>query len=149
MNKTDTVSHDTIELLKECSSGVQMGVQAIRDVEDHIQDQDLRRQLTACRQKHQRLGGRTDRLLVAYGQAPGQPDPMARGMAWLKTNAKMAVDMSDETAADLLTDGCNMGVKSLNRYLNQYGGADHRARALAKELIALEEKTAEDLRSYL
>lgn len=145
----NNVSHDTIELLKECSSGVRMGVQALRDVEEDIQDPQLRRQLVACRQKHQRLGARTDRLLTEYGQPPAQPDVMARGMAWLKTNAKMAVDMSDATVADVLTDGCNMGVKSLTRYLNQYEGADRRARALAKELIALEEKTTEDLRSYL
>ncbi len=145
----ERVSHDTVELLKECSSGVRMGIQSIRDVEDRIRSEEMRDQLTACRQKHERLGGRTDQLLAEYGQAPGQPDPMARGMAWLKTNVKMATDLSDETAADLLTDGCNMGVKSLTRYLNQYGGADDRARALAKELIALEAKTAEELRAYL
>ena len=27
---------------------------------------------------------------------------------------------SDKPIAELITDGCNMGVKSLNQYLNQY-----------------------------
>ncbi len=46
---------------------------------------------------------------------------------------------SDATVADLITDGCNMGVKSLNRYLNRYAAADEKAKTVAK-LIRLEEK---------
>ncbi len=146
---SNNVNHDTIELLQECSAGVRMGVQSILDVEDRIRNKDMRDQLTACRQKHQRLADRTEQLLSGYGQVADDPNPMARGMAWLKTNAKMGIDMSDATAADLLTDGCNMGVKSLSRYLNQYGGADRTARAITQELIALEEETAQKLRQYL
>ena len=143
------ISHDTVELLKETSSGVQMGVGAIKDVEDRIRSKEMRGQLIASRQKHERIGGKVDALLREYGEDDGRPDPMARGMAWMKTNVKMVMDMADDTAADLLTDGCNMGVKSLTKYLNQYGGADERSRSLAKELIALEEKTAIELRPYL
>lgn len=145
----EKISHDTVELLKETSSGVQMGVGAIRDIEDRIRSKEMREQLIASRQKHERIGNKADALLREYGEDDGQPDPVARGMAWMKTNVRMAVDLSDETAADLLTDGCNMGVKSLTKYLNQYGGAAEKARSLAKELIALEEKTAVELRPYL
>ncbi len=145
----EPISHDTVELLKECSSGIRMGVRSIQDVEGRIQSGDMRRQLAACREKHERLGERADQMLADCGQTPTAPDPMARGMAWLKTNVRMAAELSDKTAADLLTDGCNMGAKSLTRYLNEYGGADRQARALAHELIALEEKTAEELRAYL
>jgi hypothetical protein len=45
-------------------------------------------------------------------------------MSWMKTNMKLSMEDSDATIADLMTDGCNMGVKSLNRYLNQYKAAD-------------------------
>ena len=42
---------------------------------------------------------------------------------------------SDKTIADLMTDGCNMGVKSLNQYLNQYEAADEKKKDIAKRLI--------------
>jgi hypothetical protein len=42
-----------------------------------------------------------------------------------------------------------MGVKSLNRYLNQYKAADEFSKDIAKRLINLEEKLAVDIRSYL
>ena len=145
----ENISHDTVELLKETGNGVQMGISAIQDVEDRIRSKEMRDQLIACRQKHERIGREVDTMLREYGEGDGRPDPMARGMAWMKTNVRMAVDLSDETAADLLTDGCNMGVKSLTKYLNRYGGAQKKARSLAGELIALEEKTAVELRPYL
>ena len=64
-----------------------------------------------------------------------EPNVMAQGMSWIKTNMKLAMNTSDETLAELMTDGCNMGVKSLSRYLNQYKAADDRAKAITKKLI--------------
>ena len=59
------------------------------------------------------------------------------------------MEMSDNTIADLMTDGCNMGVKSLNRYLNEYEAAEERTKDITKRLINLEEKLATDIRGYL
>lgn len=78
-----------------------------------------------------------------------EPNVMAQGMSWIKTNMKLAMNTSDETLAELMTDGCNMGVKSLSRYLNQYKAADDRAKAITKKLINLETDLCSDLRVYL
>ena len=74
---------------------------------------------------------------------------MAKGMSWIKTNVKLSLDDSDKTVADLITDGCNMGVKSLHRYLNQYEAADEKSKEITKRLIQLEEQLAVDLRPFL
>ena len=74
---------------------------------------------------------------------------MAKGMSWMKTNVKLVMNESDETIADLMTDGCNMGVKSLSKYLNQYKAADEKSKDITKRLIRLEEKLTEDMRAYL
>lgn len=78
-----------------------------------------------------------------------EPNVMAQGMSWIKTNMRLAMNTSDETIAELMTDGCNMGVKSLRRYLNQYKAADDRAKAITKKLINLETDLCSDLRVYL
>ena len=67
----------------------------------------------------------------------------------MKTNAMLAVDESDQTIADLMTDGCNMGVKSLNKYLNKYKAADEKSKDITKRLINLEQQLAVDIRSFL
>jgi hypothetical protein len=48
-----------------------------------------------------------------------------------------------------MTDGCNMGVKSLNKYLNEYEAADEVSKDIAKRLIHLEEQLAVDIRGDL
>ncbi len=62
---------------------------------------------------------------------------------------KLMMDDSDHTIADLMTDGCNMGVKSLNRYLNQYKTADEQTKDIAKKLIHMEEKLTADIQRFL
>jgi hypothetical protein len=70
-------------------------------------------------------------------------------MSWIKTNVKLGMEAEDSTIADLMTDGCNMGVKSLNKYLNQYRAADEESKDIAKKLIKLEDQLTTDIRGYL
>lgn len=142
-------SNDTVELLKECNSGIKMGVNTIDEVCDKVKDGDLRRMLDSCKEEHQRLGSRTHELLSQYHAETSEPGFAAKAMSWIKTNVMLPSDGSDSAVADLVTDGCNMGVKNLNKYLNRYESADSTAKNLAGELISLEEKLACDLRRYL
>ena len=74
---------------------------------------------------------------------------MAKTMSWMKSNIMISMKDSDNTIADLITDGCNMGVKTLNKYLNQYTAAEEKAKDIAKKLINMEEKLTVDIRQYL
>ena len=143
------VEQDTIRLLRECDSGVKMGIQSIQEVLDYVNSESLKRQLTICKENHEKLSAEIQELLDKYGDQGKEPNPLARGMSWIKTNAKLIVNESDRTIAGLMTDGCNMGVKSLNKYLNQYEAADERSKDIAKRLIHLEERLVTDIRSFL
>lgn len=140
---------DTIKLLRECNAGIKMGVCSIDEILDETQDQNLMEMLISAKEEHQRLGSETHRLLNQYDDAGKEPNPMAKTMSWVKTNVMMAVDAGDNTIADLITDGCNMGVKSLCRYLNQYKTADRESKKIARELITCEADLAARLRAYL
>ena len=143
------VEPDTVKLLRECDAGVKMGVASIDEVRSHVSDQAFREQLTQCRTQHEKLGDEIQALLEEYDDEGKDPNPMAKGMSWMKTNVMLGLKESDNTIADLMTDGCNMGVKSLNRYLNQYEAADERSKDIAKRLIHLEEQLTADMRAYL
>ena len=143
------IEQDTIKLLRECDAGIKMGIASIDDVLDHVQNQDLHNHLDRCKQEHDALQTEIQTLLGKYHDEGKNPNPIAKGMSWMKTNLKLSMHESDHTIADLITDGCNMGVKSLNRYLNQYKAADENSKDIAKRLINLEEKLAVDLRDFL
>lgn len=143
------ISDDTIKLLRECDAGIKMGVEAINEVLGYVKDCKLKQVLTDSRDKHDRLQEDATKLLHEYHDQGKNPSPMAKSMSWLKTNMKLTMDSSDSTVADLIIDGCNMGVKSLYRYLNEYKTANDKAKKLADDIIKEEEKLAEDMRVWL
>lgn len=140
---------DTVKLLRECDSGVKMGVASIDEVLDNVGAPSLKQRLEQCREEHQRLGNEVQAMLRSRRDQGKEPSPMAKGMSWLKTNVMLTVKKDDATVADLMTDGCNMGVKSLHRYLNQYPRADAASRDVARRLIGAEESLIRELRPYL
>ncbi len=143
------VEQDTIKLLRECDAGVKMGVSSIEDVLEYVENDEFEKRLTVCKDEHEKLDRELQELLDKYKDDGKEPAAMAKSMSWMKTNMKLAMNDSDETVADLMTDGCNMGVKSLNKYLNKYEAADEVSKDIAKRLINLEEKLAIDIRKYL
>ncbi len=143
------VEQDTVKLLRECDAGVNMGISSIDQVRDHVKSPRLRDYLVECRREHDKLNSEVQSLLESYGDDGKSPNPIAKGMSWIKTEVKLGMDNSDNTVADLMTDGCNMGVKSLNRYLNEYEAADEVSKDITKRLIKLEENLAKDIRGYL
>ncbi len=143
------IESDTIKLLRECDAGVKMGVKSIDDVLDRVKSPDLKELLNACKDEHAKLDKELQQLLDKYGDEGKDPNFMAEKMAQMKTEWKLHMDETDSTIADLMTDGCNMGVKSLNKYLNQYAAADERSKDITKRLINLEGQLALDMRKFL
>lgn len=143
------VEQDTIKLLRECDAGVKMGISSIGDVLDYVSSHDLKRVLQDSSEEHDGLKADLQGLLGEYRDEGKEPAAMAKGMSWVKTNVKLKMNESDSTVADLITDGCNMGVKSLSRYLNKYQAADERSKDIAKRIIKAEDKLCTDVRAYL
>ena len=143
------IEQDTIKLLRECDAGIKMGVASIDDVLPHVTSQKLQKILAECKRRHEGLKEDLESQLNRFRDEGKNPNPIAKGMSWIKTNMKLNLEESDATIAELMTDGCNMGVKSLSRYLNQYKAADEHSKDIAKKLIALEAQLAEDVRDYL
>ena len=143
------IEQDTIKLLRECDAGIKMGVSSIEEVLEYARADTLKKYLSDCKSEHDKLNTEVQELLDKYGDEGKDPNPIAKGMSRIKTDVKLGMHESDHTVADLITDGCNMGVKSLNRYLNQYKAADEVSKDITKRLINLEEKLALDLRGFL
>ena len=143
------ISPDTIKLLRECDAGIKMGVLSIDEVLGYVHAEKMKKILIECKEEHDAIKQEIQKLLDEYHDDGKDPNPIAKGMSWIKTNVKLIVDESDNTIAELMTDGCNMGVKSLNKYLNEYKAADDRAKDKTKSLIELEKKLCEQMHPFL
>lgn len=142
-------TQDSIYLLRECDAGAKMAMASLDDVKDRTRNAEMQTILLESRQQHELIAEQIHKLLDSIGTGEKDPSPMARGMSAVKTGVKMGLDDSDQTVADLITDGCGMGIKSLHRYLNQYAAAETIARAVCRMLIAVEEQLVCDIKRFL
>ena len=143
------IEQDTVRLLRECDAGVKMGTASIDDVLEFVRSDTLRAHLTHAKDEHNSLETEIESALTRFHDEGKEPNPVAKGMSWMKTNVMLKMHESDSTIADLMTDGCDMGVKSLSRYLNEYKAADENAKDIAKRLIRIEETLGEQMRGFL
>lgn len=140
---------DTIYLLKECDAGTKMAVSSIDEVLEKISDSNMKQLLTESKKHHEELGNELHALLIRYDSEEKDPNPIAKGMSWMKTNVKIGMDNSDSSVADLITDGCDMGIKTLYKYLNKYQDANDKSKEICRRLINIEEELRRDLHCYL
>lgn len=140
---------ETAALLQECDAGIKMGIASIAEVLDQVKSQELYRFLADCKREHEYLGRELEELLSSFGEEERQPSAAAKGIAWFKTNVKMAASPGDATIADLMTDGCNTGIKALRRALNRAPDALPLARNVAQRLILTEETLARRIAPFL
>ncbi len=132
----------------ECNAGIKMGENSIKKVIPHTQSDSLKRTLEVCKNTHAELGDKTHSMLLSLGADTKPPHPVARFMSDMKIKMKL-MEGGDEKIADVMTDGCDMGIKSLYRYLNQYSCAEKGAKEIARRLIASEEYLEASMREFL
>ena len=143
------MNSDTVNLLRECNAGIKMGENAIKKVLPHVKSRELKRTLEACKDTHASLGDRTHAMLLGAGEDTKPPHAIASLMSGMKISVSMLMNESDSKIACLMTDGCDMGIKSLSRYMNKYKNASKESREIAKELIASEEYLEGNVRGFL
>ena len=143
------IEQDTIRLLRECDAGVKMGVDSIEQVLPHVRSGNLKARLEKSRSEHEKLAKEIEHALARYQDDGKSPNPIAKTMSTMKTNMELMISEDDKTIASLMTDGCNMGVKSLNKYLNEFEAADENSKDICKRLIHLEESLTHQIRDFL
>lgn len=132
------MNDDTIKLLRETNAGVKMAVNSIDKVMDHAKAEKLKETLNKYKDEHTKLGDLTHKRLNQLDEEDKEPSAMGRIMANITTSTKLMLEETDREVAKLMMDGCNMGIQSLGRYINQYEAADEESIGIAKALIKVE-----------
>ena len=149
MSATAQETKDTIALLKECDAGTKMAVKSIRQMLDNTSSEELNQLLCKSLQDHEALGNKLHDMLNEYDEDGQEPPVMGSIGSWITTNMKMMLDNSDHQIASLMIDGCNMGIKSLSEYMNEYKDASSKAEDMCTRLITIEQDLADKLRLFL
>ena len=146
---TRPINGDTVCLLRECNAGSKMATNSIEQVRKHAKTDRMRDLLDHYNGEHAQLGEDIGAYLKEVGEDEKDPGKMAQAMSWIHTELKLTIDNEEKEIADLLIDGCNMGIKSLSEYRNKYSEAEPRAVELCDRLHRLEKQMADELEAFL
>lgn len=141
--------NDDQKLLRECSAGIKTAVDSIDEIMPYVKDEKLQQILSNSKAEHKKLEIDVDKRLENSGSDDKEPNPMAKTMSWMKINAELSINPTSAQAASLVTDGCDMGIKSLHKYINKYVGAEQTTKDIARNISELEEALGKDMRPYL
>lgn len=140
---------NTIELLKECSSGCQMAMDSVKKMREYTKDAKLNDLLESYGEKHRQLEGEISDQLKSCGKYESAPSKMAEVMANMEMSLKMMVHPDDHEVAKIMMDGCNMGIQSVSEYVNKYPDASGESQDVAKRLIKIEEDFMQEMKGYV
>ena len=141
--------NDSILLLKECDAGLKNATSSMEQVMHHLEEGKLRRTIEEYNQEHIAIGKECSRLLEENGRKERRPRPVVKAMSQMSTAIRLRLSDTPETVAALMHKGCQIGIRSLSHYLNQYPAADGSSRQLAEDVIKMEDSFERDLRPYL
>lgn len=140
---------DTIDLLSKCDSGCKMAIDSINKVIDKTDNVKLHSILLKYLNEHKKLQHRIIDRLDEFDMSEQSPNAIAKAMSNLKINFKLIKGQHDKEIADVMIDGCNMGIKTINKYINQYSTALECIKKLSYDLAQIEDNFVKELIPYL
>lgn len=140
---------DDNKMLGYICQDAEMGRDAIVHVAKLTEDETFRRILDGQQQGFQESYNAADGLLREQGGKAQGINPMAKAMTYVSSSVKTLTDNSPSHIADLVIQGNTMGITTMTKYINEYGGKDAKIDAMAKKQVKMEQKNIEELKKYL
>lgn len=137
------------ELLGELSRTAAMGMETMELVIPKSSDDALRGKLERQEESYRRLSERARALMEQKGLRPKTGSPLQKAMLWGSVQMTTLADTSASHLAELTINGTTMGIVSLTKILHDLPDADGRARSLAEEFLSAQQRTVEELKSFL
>ena len=143
------MNEHTTHLLQECNSGAKMAINSTEQILKYVKSDRLKKHIEESKEAHQKLLAETQKLLAESGEDGKEPGMIASAFSWATTELKLAFENEDKKVAEIMMDGCNMGVQSLSKYMNEYTEASKESVDLCRRLIKEEEHFAKVLKEFL
>lgn len=143
------MDEQTRSLLKECSAGCKMAINSMDQVREYIRDKELKKVTDQFDKKHKELEEEAAKLLEEAGEQEKEPGAVVSAFSRITAEMKLMLKDDSSQIAKLLMDGCNMGIQSIGKYINEYSGASRESRTIADKLVKTEEDYMAKLKQFL
>ena len=139
------------ELLQDIYSNVKMGGDSIINLLPKIKNDHMKTLMTSQLEQYEKYAQTARAQLIAQGVEPKQPNPVAKISAKIGMEMKSLQDSTTSHMAEMMVQGSTMDVTDLLQKVSAYENAPEckSSVALAKEIVAFEEKNIEKMKEFL
>ena len=143
------MDEQTRKLLEECSAGCKMAINSIDQIKEYVTNDKLAKVMNDYKNKQEKMEAEAAEQLVEAGRDEKSPGAVASAFSWITTEMKLMIKDDSSQISKILMDGCNMGIQSIGKFINQYAGASRQSQALAKKIVKSQEEFVKELEEYL
>lgn len=140
---------NNIKVLDEISKGCSMGIDALDDILNKVEDNKFRELLEKHKEQYDEISDRIEDLYENYSdEEPDETNAMEKTMTWSGIQMRTMTDSSTSKLAELLLQGNNMGIIEGRRIYNN-DEMDDDVKKILNDFIKMQEKAVEELKEYL
>lgn len=138
------------DVLDELNKGCAMGMDALRDILDKVEDKKFKKVLEGEFDKYKEIHHRIESKYEDFSrEEPTETSAMNKMMTSWMTEMKLMKDNSDSKIAELLLQGTNMGIIEGKKLLNHKEKLDKEVETILKDFIDMQEHSVEIYKEYL
>lgn len=138
------------DVLDELNKGCVMGMDAIRDILEKVEDKKFKKVLENEFDKYKDVHRRIETKYEEYSRdEPTETSAMNKAMTSMMTEMKLMNDHSDSKIAELLMQGTNMGIIEGKKLLNHKEHLDKEVESILKDFIEMQEASVETYKKFL
>jgi len=138
-----------VKIYREIQRNADMAMKAIDTIADRVDDEELSLQISRQSLEYSQLHNEAVKQLIEAKTRPLQSSHLSDAV--LKTGLRYNTMLNTSTShlAELLIRENNNGIIEMEKVLKANGEASGKSTALAKQLIAFEEKNVRSLKEFL
>lgn len=141
--------NDSVSLLQEVCTGCKYAVSSFGTALDYVKDDDMKRVIKKYDREHQELEKRCQAALKREGAKEKHAKILPEMMPRIGINMRLSMNDSRSHVAELMINGCNMGMKTIAKERNRNKHAAPECVDLANEVISIERSMMADMLKYL
>jgi hypothetical protein len=142
------MDHNT-EFLNYIYQNSQMGIEAINQLNDIVEDPDLSQQLSNQLSEYQQINTEAVTRLHDAGENEEGIGKMTELAAHMSIGMKTMANRSPQHISEMMIQGSTKGITEVTANLKKYTDADERTISLGKQLLKTEQNNIESLKNYL
>ena len=140
---------ENINALDEIHKGACMGVDALNDIIDKVEDKNLVSVLKEHLNDYKAIAKRIETVYNKYDDdKPHETNIITKAMTWSSVEMETLADRSNSNIAEYLLRGVNMGVIEGRKILNKKH-IDKEVHNIVSEYVTMQEKHVEVLKTFL